>query len=100
EVPVLVPLAGVDRTRVAAAHGDDDVRRANGVIGQRFREPVGDVDADFAHRIDRNRVDLIAGLGAGGADGDAATAEPLHETGGHLASAGVVRADEADLGKL
>src|SRR5712675_735614 len=52
EVPVLVPLAGVDRARVAAAHGDDDVRLTHGVIRQRFREPGGDVDADFAHRLD------------------------------------------------
>ena len=35
----------------------------------------GDVDADFRHRLDRGGVDLVRGLGAGGADLDPSPAE-------------------------
>ena len=38
ELPVLVALAGVDRARVAAAHGDHDVGGLDEVVGQRLRE--------------------------------------------------------------
>jgi hypothetical protein len=35
----------------------------------------GDVDADFSHRRDGDRVDLIGWFGSGGADCDAITGE-------------------------
>src|SRR5918994_4103131 len=52
DLPVLVPLAGVDRTSVAAAHRDDRVGRADDLVGNRLGELLADVDAELRHRGD------------------------------------------------
>ena len=60
ELPVLVALARVDRARVAAAHRDDDVGGADGLIGERLRELLAQVDAELAHCLDDRGVDPLA----------------------------------------
>src|SRR5690606_27482441 len=65
ELPVLVALAGEDGAGVAASHRDHDVRRLHGFGGQHLRLLAGDVDADLAHRLDGDRVDLTGGHGPG-----------------------------------
>src|SRR5581483_196128 len=62
EGPVLVARARHVGAGVATAHGDDDVGLAQHGVGPSFGVLGRDVDADFAHRLDRSRVDLIGGL--------------------------------------
>src|ERR1041385_6635118 len=59
QLPVLVPLAGVDRAGVAAAHRDHDVSCAHDLVGQRLRELLAHVDPQFLERDDCVRVDLL-----------------------------------------
>src|SRR5437764_1276070 len=98
ELPVLVFLAGVDRTCVAAAHGDHGVSGTDDLVGERLRELLRHVDADFAHRLDDRRVNPIGWIGARGPDVDTSAGAQLDEAGRHLAAACVVHADEQDLG--
>src|ERR1044072_2587220 len=64
ELRVEVALAGEERARVAAAHGDDDVGGAHDLVGPRLGELVCDVDADLGHCKDRGRIDFLAGFGS------------------------------------
>jgi hypothetical protein len=68
ELPVFVAFAGEDRAGVAAAHGDDHVAVAGGVVVEEFGLLAGDVDADLGHRLDGDRVDPVSGFGSCGAD--------------------------------
>ena len=54
----------------------------------------------LGHGLDGGRVDLVGGLGTGGADLDPAPGKGGEERGGHLGAAGVVDADEQDGGLL
>jgi len=62
--PVLVARAGIDRTGVAAAEGDDDVGGADHLVGQRLGELERDVHPDLGHRLHHDGVDLLVGVGA------------------------------------
>src|SRR5438067_11959126 len=66
ELPVLVFLAGVDRTRVAAAHGDHGVSGAEALVGERLRALPRHAHAGFAHRIDDCRRYPLGCIGARG----------------------------------
>ena len=68
ELPVLVALARVDRARVAAAHRDHDVGGPDGLVRERLRELLAQVDAELAHRLDDGWVDPLTGRTARGAD--------------------------------
>ena len=57
-------------------------------------------DAAFGEDGDDVRVDLPAGLGSGGADVDLAAGQVVGQGGGQLRPAGVVHADEQQLGHL
>src|SRR6188474_2822084 len=94
ELPILVAFPGVERAGVAASHRDDDVGFLHGFIGEDLGRGGGDVDAFFGHRLDRDGVDLVGGLGPGGEDIDAASGKVLEVAGGHLGAAGVVDAYE------
>ena len=56
------------------------------------------VDADLGHGLDDGRVDVVGRGGAGGADDDPVAGVVGEQGGGHLGAAGVVDADEQDLG--
>ena len=58
ELPVLIPLAGVQGAGIAAAHRDDDIRGSDDLVGPRLGKLGSDVDADLRHHGDRCRVDL------------------------------------------
>src|SRR5665647_3545976 len=75
EHPVLVPLAGVERAGVAAAHGDDHVRGDDGFGGEDLGLLGGEVDALLEHRLTDGGVDRLGGRRAGGQYVDAAFAE-------------------------
>src|SRR5205085_2944457 len=96
ELPILVLLARVDRTRVTTAHrdhgGPDDL------VGERLRELLRHVDPDLAHGLDDRRVDLLRRIGARRPDMDPTAGAQLDEPRRHLAAARVVHADEEDLG--
>src|SRR5581483_9081439 len=98
ELPVLVALAGKDRAGVTTAHGDDDIAFLGGGVVELLGVFGSDVDADLPHRLDRNGVDLVGGLGAGGADLNAGAGEVTQPSGSHLRAASVVYADEQDAG--
>ena len=100
ELPVLVALAGEDRAGVAAAHGDHDVGRPDGGLVEPLRVGAArrEVDADLGHGLDDGGVDVVGRGGAGGADHDAVAGVVGEQRGGHLGAAGVVDADEQDLG--
>src|SRR6478672_3459022 len=70
--PVLVALARIDRTGVAAAHGDDDVDALHGVVGEDLRGRARQVDADLVHRLHDRGVDVIGRGAARGMNGDPA----------------------------
>ena len=98
QFPVLVSLAGEDGAGVAAAHGDDDVGGLHDLVGPGFGELAGDVDADFGHRLDRRRVDLVSGFRSAG-PGDGILSGHVREvTQRHLGAARVVGAQEQDGG--
>ena len=100
QLPVLVPLARIDRAGVAAAHRDHDVRGLHELVGQRLRELLAHVHADLLHRLVHDRVDLVAGRAPGRPHVNAALGAELDQPGRHLAPSGVVDADEQDLGLL
>jgi hypothetical protein len=84
QLPVQVALAGEDGAGVAATHGDDHVRLADRIDGEGLRRLGGNIDADFGHGLDGGWVDLVAGIGAGGADFDAVAGQVGQPGGGHL----------------
>src|ERR1019366_7882259 len=90
EHPVLGPLAGVERARVAAAHGDDDVGGLDGFGGQDLGLLGGEVDAFLEHGLAHGGVDRVRGRGAGRQYVDATLAELAQVAGGHLGASGVV----------
>src|SRR5439155_22641892 len=97
QLPVLVALAGEERTGVAATHRDHHIRGPERLVGDRLRELLAQVDAELRHRRDSGRIDLLSWARAGRADGDAPVRAQLDQAGGHLAAARVVRADEQHL---
>src|SRR5439155_6203635 len=100
EVPVQVPFPRIDGTRVPATHGDHRVGVPNDLVGKGLGELPGDVDPDLAHRLDHERVDLAGRRAAGRPDVGPTSRVMIEERRGHLASTGVVDADEQDLGDL
>src|SRR3982074_3006447 len=85
EVPVLVSLARIDRTRVATAHRDHHVGPPHRVGGERFWKLLADVDADLLHRLDHARIERARRLAASRADKDTTTGLLIHERRRHLA---------------
>src|SRR5665647_850236 len=75
EHPVLVPLAGVERAGVAAAHGDDHVGGFDGFGGEDLGLLGREVDALLEHGLTHGGVDRLCGRRAGGQYVDAAFAE-------------------------
>src|SRR6266446_2854542 len=100
KLPVQVSLAGIDRARVAAAHGDDDLRLAHELIGQRLGKLLAQVEADLAHRLDDRGIDLAGRLRTGGSHVNLALSSAVQQRRRHLRAAGVVHAHEQDLGYL
>ena len=47
DFPVLVAFAGINRARIAATHGDNDVSSAHDVVCHRFWKFLTDVDANL-----------------------------------------------------
>ena len=62
--------------------------------GEQFRRLIGNIDADFGHRLDGGRVDVRSRVAAGRADLDGITGQRAQEPGGHLRPAGIVNTDE------
>jgi hypothetical protein len=100
QLPVEVALAREDGARVTAAQRDDHVRRLDHLVRQRLGELHREIDADLDHRGDHGRVDLIGRSAARRAHLDAALRVVVEEPRRHLATAGVVDADEEDLRTL
>src|SRR5918994_5489302 len=100
ELPILVALAGVDRAGVAAPHRDHGVRRPHHLVGEWLGELLPEVHADLGHRLAHRGVDLVGGLAARRANVDPAPPQLVHQACGHLAAAGVLDADEQNLGDL
>jgi hypothetical protein len=100
QLPILIPLAWIERAGVSAAHRDDHVRLANGAVGKRLRRRPGEVDALLGHRLDCYRIYVIRGLAARGENLYAFGSQVLQKAGGHLAATGVVDADEQNCRSL
>src|SRR5262249_6098478 len=98
ELPVLVALAGEHRARVAAAHRDDHVGGPHDLVGPRLRELAPDVDADLRHGCDGGRVHLVAGLRPARPGHRPVAGEMLEPSHRHLRAAGIVHAEEQDVG--
>ena len=96
QVPVLVLLPRVEGAGVPAAHRDHDVRRSHRRVREQLRLLGPDVDALLSHRLHRDGIDLIDGLGAGRQHVDPIPRQVLQVPGRHLGTAGVVHADEQD----
>ena len=94
EGPFDVPFAGIDGACVAAPHEDDDIGGADDVIGPGFGKLSGDIDADFCHCGDSNRVNFASGLGTTGVANDTITADMGQPAEGHLRSPGIVNAEK------
>src|SRR6476661_6637544 len=94
ELPVEVALAGVERARVAAAHGDDDVRGLHG-FGREELGPFGsDVDALLEHGLTNRGVDGVGRRGASGPHLHAAPRQVGRVRRGHLGAPRIVDAHE------
>ncbi len=98
EDPFLIAFAGDDGAAVAAAHGDDDVGGADDLVGPRLGLLAGDVDAPFGHGRDGGGVDGDGGFGAAGPGDGTVAGEVLEEPECHVATAGVVHAQESTTG--
>src|SRR5664280_1594804 len=68
QVPVEVPLAGIDRAGIPASHGDHHVGGLHDVVGERLGEGPGQVQPELAHHLDHGGFQLPGADGAGGAD--------------------------------
>jgi hypothetical protein len=98
ERPVFATKVGEVGAGFSAAHGDEQGGIAGEVVGEELGVGGGEVDADFAHGVDDDGVDVRAGVGAGGdGAGLGGVGELGEEGGGHLGAAGVVDAGE-DIG--
>ena len=64
ELPVLVPLARIDGTRVATAHGHDHVCSSDGFFAPCLRRRLSDVDAYLVHGLGGHSVYLVRRTGA------------------------------------
>jgi hypothetical protein len=62
-----------------------------------FRLAGGDIDPDFAHRLDDGRPDLVGWLLTGGFGANVGWGVALEEGLRHLRAPGVVSADEDDV---
>src|SRR5439155_17646924 len=100
ERPVLIALARVDRARVTAAHGDDDVGRLHHLVGHRLRELPRNVEPDLGQRRDDRGIELVSRIAPRRADVHLALGVPIQQRGRHLTAAGIVHAHEQDLGHL
>src|SRR5467141_2518892 len=100
EIPVLVALARVDRTRIATAHGDDHVRLTHESVGEGFRNLPADVEADLFHCLDHAGVESARRLAAGRAHADSARPPFVEKRCRHLAASRVVDAHEQNLGDV
>jgi len=98
ELPVQVGLAGDERTLVTASHGHDDVGPLGQAGVQTPRRPSAEVDADLAHRVHDLRVDAVGGPCARRARLVPAVGGEGEQRLAHLRAAGVVEADEEDVG--
>jgi hypothetical protein len=59
ELPVLVALAGKERTLVAAAHRHNDVRLAHGISLEQPWQLRGYIDTHLRHRLHGGWVDFV-----------------------------------------
>ena len=84
ELPVEVPLARVQRARVAASHGHDGIGGAHDIVGQRLGELLRDIECRVRRARRDHRKDALAGLRAGRAHMDAVAGEVACERGSHL----------------
>src|ERR1035438_1505194 len=97
ELPIEIPLARVHGTRVAAAHGDNDVSVESHLVGQLLWRFVRDIDALFPHHFDDRRIQSFARCRARRMDDDLTPSQLTGEGRGHLRPPGVVHAQEKDL---
>lgn len=74
------------------AHGDDIIERLTDEFLQRLRVLPGDVDADFPHGFDGQRMDVAGGFGPGAEDLEVITAQFSEPSLGHVTAAGIARA--------
>ena len=93
DVPVL-DYRGDVRALGAAREGDCPVGVQLHLERQLLRSPALQVDADLAHRLDDDRVDAVAGLGAGRLGAHVGRPVPLEQRLRHLGAPGVLGADE------
>lgn len=61
--PVIALQAGHVRALISAAHRDEHGRSAREILGQPLRAAATEVNTCFAHHVDDDRMDAIAGLG-------------------------------------
>ena len=61
ELPVLVALPRVDRTGIAAAHRDHDVRGSHDLVRERLRVLLAHVDAELGHGLDDCGIQILCG---------------------------------------
>ena len=94
QVPVDVALAGDVGALVAAAHRHHDVGPLGVLAAELVRDPAGEVDAQFGHRLDHLGVDAVARRRPGRARFVTAGGDAFEQRLAHLRAAGVVQADE------
>src|ERR1700677_4232186 len=70
EFPVPIGNSWEVGAGVTTAHGDHDIAGLDRVASEDLGGGVGDVDAQFRHSGDGDRVDLIGGFGSSGANFD------------------------------
>jgi len=95
ETPMqLVGGAREGRAGVAGvvAHGDDTIEWFARRFLQRLRVVPGDVDADFPHGVDGQRMHIAGGLGPGAEDIEVVATQFSEPTLGHLTPAGIAGA--------
>src|SRR5262249_22048924 len=85
ELPVLVPLAGIDRTGVAAPHQNHDVGGADSLVCERLRELLRCVHTELLERAHCVRVDLLGRRRAGRTDVNPPLRAQLEASASHLA---------------
>lgn len=101
EPPVVpVALAWKDRARLVgiAADGDDGFDVEVPELVEVFRVVVAEVDADFGHRADGERVDEAGGIRAGAGHGEAGPEGVAQDAFGEVGPARVAGAEDEDEG--